>query len=109
MTVISRRQKGNRLAQCVVASVISFALIEGAYGAHELTASLRQCAARDLQILTTMEQRDASLAPREELRAETFVLQEARRLCDLHLIPEALAVYNRVIVDSKPISAAPTN
>ena len=25
MTVISRRQKGNRLAQCVVASVISFA------------------------------------------------------------------------------------
>jgi hypothetical protein len=109
MTVISRRQKGIRLAQCVVASVISFALIEGAYGADELTASLRQCAARDLQILTTMEQRDASLAPREELRAEMFVLQEARRLCDLRLIAEALAVYNRVIFDSKPISAAPTN
>jgi hypothetical protein len=109
MTVIRRRQKGNRLPRYVVASVISFALIEGAYGADELTTSLRQCAARDLQILTTMEQRDASLAPREELRAEAFVLQEARRLCDLHLIPEALAVYNRVIVDRKPISAVPTN
>jgi hypothetical protein len=109
MTVISPRQKGNWLAQCVVTSVISFALIEGAFGADELTASSRQCAARDLQILTTMEERYASLAPREELRAETFVLQEARRLCDLHLVPEALAVYNRVIVDRKPISAAPTN
>ena len=109
MTVISRRQTGHRLAQCLIASVISFAAIESAFGADELTTLLRQCAARDLQIQTTMEERDTSLAPPEELRAETFVLQEARRLCAIYLIPEGLAVYDRVIVDSKPISAAPIN
>ena len=106
MTVTSRRQTGHRLARYLVASVICFAVIENAFGADEVTTSLRQCATRDLQILMSMEERDATPARREELRAEMFVLQEARRLCDLHLIPEALAVYDRVLRDTKPVSAA---
>jgi hypothetical protein len=106
VTANSRRQTGHRLARYLVASAISFAVIENAFGADEFTTSLRQCATRDLQILMSLEKRDVTLARREELRAEIFVLQEARRLCDLHLIPEALAVYDRVLRDTKPISAA---
>src|SRR5215217_56886 len=107
MTVISRRQTARRLARCFVAAVIGIAALESAFGADELA---KECAARDLQILTIMEQRsDASTAPGAQLRAETFVLQEARNLCALHLIPEALAVYDRVLLDSKLIAVAPTN
>jgi hypothetical protein len=109
MTVIRRRKTGHRLAQCLVAAVISFAAIESAFGADELAILLRQCADRDLQVLTTMEERDASAATREQLRADAFVLQEARGLCALHLVPEALAVYDRVLLDSKPISVVPIN
>jgi hypothetical protein len=109
MTVISRRQTARRLAQCLVAAVISVAALESAFAADE-PATSRQCAARDLQILTIMEERgDADVVSREQLRAETFVLQEARNLCALHLIPEALAVYDRVLFDSKLIAAAPIN
>jgi hypothetical protein len=108
MTVISRTKTARPLAQCLFAAVISLAAIESAFGGDELTTQT-QCAARDLQILTSMEARDTSLAPREELRAETFVLLEARRLCALHLVPEALAVYDRVLVDRNPISAASIN
>ena len=104
MTGIGLRQTKHRLAQYLVASVISLAVIESAFAADE--GLTKQCAVRDLQILTSLERRDASLVPQEELRAETFVLQEARRLCALHLIPEALAVYDRVQFNSKPISEA---
>lgn len=107
MTVISRRQTARRWVRWFVAAMLSFVALGGAMGADELA---KQCAARDLQILTIMEQRaDASAAPGAQLRAEMFVLQQARNVCALHLIPEALAVYDRVILDSKPISAAPTN
>ena len=110
MTVFSRRQTERRLAQCLVAAVISVAALGSACAAGEFAASPRQCAARDLQILTAMEERGtATVIPREQLRAEAFVLQEARALCALHLIPEALAVYDRVLFDSKLIAAAPNN
>jgi hypothetical protein len=109
MTVISRRQTARRLARCLVAAVMSIAALESAFGAGEFATS-PQCAARDLQILTIMEERgDATAVAHEQLRAETFVLQEARNLCALHLIPEALAVYDRVLLDNKLISAAPIN
>src|SRR6476646_5361476 len=104
---ISHRQRRRRLAQYLVASLVVLTAVANAFAADE--SFMSQCAARDLQILTTMEKRDASLVPGEELRAETFVMQEARRLCTLHLIPEALAVYDRVLISSKPISAASVN
>ncbi len=110
MTVFSRRQTARRLAQCLVAAVISVAALGSAFAADEFATSPRQCAARDLQILAAMDERgDAAAVPREQLRAETFVLQEARALCALHLIPEALAVYDRVLFDQKLVAAAPTD
>jgi hypothetical protein len=109
MTVISRRPTVRWLAQCLVAAVISVAALESAFGADEFATS-PQCAARDLQILTIMEERgDATVVPHEQLRAEMFVLQEARGLCALHLIPEALAVYDRVLFDRKLVAVAPTD
>ena len=109
MTVFSRRQTARRLAQCLVAAAISVAALGSAVAADE-TATPPQCAARDLQIITAMDERgDAAAVPREQLRTETFVLQEARALCALNLIPEALAVYDRVLFDQKLVAAAPTD
>lgn len=106
MTVISRRPTARWLAQCL----LSVAALESAFAGDEFAMSPKQCAARDLQILTIMEERgDATVVPHEQLRAEMFVLQEARALCTLHLIPEALAVYDRVLFDRKLIAVAPIN
>lgn len=60
-----------------------------------------ECARRDLQVLTSIEQHsEARDLPVEQLAAAFFTMLDARRLCTERLVPEALALYERALPHS---------
>ena len=60
-----------------------------------------QCAARDLKLLTSLnEHGEAQDVPAEDLRAAFFVLVKARGVCATGQVGEALALYDSVVIGS---------
>ncbi|MCZ0737748.1 hypothetical protein [Phreatobacter sp. AB_2022a] len=66
--------------------------------ASEGNVSAQACAARDLKVVTLIEQRgEAHSLPAEELADAFFKTMDARRACNDGRFEEALAIYSRVI------------
>jgi len=98
MMLIDRSRSMRRKANCLAALFIFLGAAERASAADE-TGFSALCAARDLQVITSIEDRGkANDLTAAQLRAATFILMEARTLCgELHLVPEALATYDRAL------------
>jgi hypothetical protein len=83
-----------RLRYCAVLAALLATAGDGLAAGGKFT---RGCAARDMQILMMLEQREsASAISAEELSDAFRTIMHARVVCHEGYVPEALAIYDKI-------------
>ena len=89
-----------RLIPCIVA-VIGVSVMTQAAAAGSFT---RGCAARDLQLLTVIEEREVTGSVPAEILSDALIeMMHARIVCHYGRVLDALAIYDAVAESIRPI------
>lgn len=87
-----------KLHRFTIAAVCSVVATTSIVHASEGNVSAQACAARDLTVVTLIEQRgEAQSLPAQEIADAFFKTMDARRACKDGRVEEGLAIYARVI------------
>ena len=90
----------NRLGSCIIAAIGVGMMLDGAMAG----SFTRGCAARDLQILFLIEEQEAAgSVPSERLSDALIEMMHARIVCHEGRVLDALAIYDAVAENLRPI------
>jgi hypothetical protein len=93
------------LFQCVAVSALAAVCLSATMNAATAGggAFTRGCAARDMQVLLMIEDREANSAvPTETLTAAVLTIMHARNVCHGGYVVDALAIYEGIIQSITP-------